>query len=156
MSKLKYIFSLLAVALMMTSCTDNNLVDTNDSVTENSWLYAKSAKASVEIKEANQPYAIYFKLRHTLDYKYANIFVVLKLKGDSLNKSTRHEFKLAKNDGEWLGKGSGNIFTYNFLLLKEYHFPKPGKYEIEITQNMRDNPLVGISDVGITVSKQAE
>lgn len=148
--------SLMTIVLMITSCSDNNLVDTNDSVAENSWLYAKSAKATVEIKDINQPYTIHFKLRHTLDYKYANLFVVMRLKGDSLNKSTRYEFKLAKNDGEWLGKGSGDIFTNNFPLLKDYRFAKPGKYEIEITQNMRDNPLTGISDIGITVSKQAE
>ena len=156
MNKLKYILSLMTIVLMITSCSDNNLVDTNDAVAENSWLYAKSAKATVEIKDINQPYAIHFKLRHTLDYKYANIFVAMRLKGDSLNKSTRYEFKLAKNDGEWLGKGSGDIFTNNFTLLKDYRFAKPGKYEIEITQNMRDNPLTGISDIGITVSKQTE
>ena len=80
----------------------------------------------------------------------------MRLKGDSVNKSTRYEFKLAKKDGEWLGKGSGDIFTFNFPLLTNFRFAKPGKYEIEITQNMRDNPLVGISDIGITVSKQSE
>lgn len=146
----------MTIVLMSTSCTNNNLVDTNDAVAENSWLYAKSAKATVEIKDINHAYTIQFKLRHTLDYKYANIFVVMRLKGDSLNKSTRYEFKLAKTDGEWLGKGSGDIFTYNFSLLKDYRFAKTGKYEIEITQNMRDNPLTGVSDVGITVSKQPE
>ena len=156
MNKLKCIFSVMVILLIITSCSNNNIVDTNDTIEENNWLYSKSAKATVEIKEINQPYAIHFKLRHTLDYKYANIFVLLKLKGDSLNKTTRYEFKLAKNDGEWTGKGSGDIFTHNFALLKDYHFAKPGKYVIEITQNMRDNPLTGISDIGITVSKQTE
>ena len=140
----------------MSSCTDHNLVDTNNGVEQNSWLYAKSAKATFEIKDINQAYAIHFKLRHTLAYKYSNLFVVMHLKGDSLNKSTRYEFKLAKNDGEWLGKGSGDIFSYNFTLLKAYQFAKAGKYEIEMKQNMRDNPLIGISDIGITVSKQTE
>ena len=147
--------SLIAMVLMIASCSNNNLVDTNDAVAENSWLYAKSAKATVEIKDINQSYAVHFKLRHTLDYKYSNLFVVMRLKGDSVNKSTRYEFKLAKKDGEWLGKGSGDIFTCNFPLLTNFRFEKPGKYEIEITQNMRDNPLVGISDIGITVSKQS-
>lgn len=146
--------SLIAIILMISSCSDNNLVDTNDAVAENSWLYAKSAKATVEIKDINQSYAVHFKLRHTLDYKYANLFVIMRLKGDSLNKSTRYEFKIAKPDGEWLGKGSGDIFTHNFPLLKDYRFAMPGKYEIEIIQNMRDNPLTGISDIGITVSRQ--
>ncbi len=156
MNKLKFILSLMAIVLLITSCLDNNLVDTNDAVAENSWLYAKSAKATVEIRDINQSYTVRFKLRHTLDYKYSNLFVVMRLKGDSLNKITRYEFKLAKNDGEWIGKGSGDIFAHNFTLLKDYHFAKPGKYEIEITQNMSDNPLTGISDIGINISKQTE
>ena len=144
------------MVLIIASCSNNNLIDTNDAVAENSWLYAKSAKATVEINDINQAYTVHFKLRHTLDYKYSNLFVVMRLKGDSVNKSTRYEFKLAKKDGEWLGKGSGDIFTYNFPLLTNFRFAKLGKYEIEITQNMRDNPLAGISDIGITVSKQTE
>lgn len=146
----------MAMALLITGCGNNNLIDTNETVAGNNWLYSKSAKAIVEIKEPNQLYSIHFKLRHTLAYRYANIFVVMRLKGDSVIKSTRYEFKLAKNDGEWLGKGSGDIYSYNFALLKYYRFAKAGKYEIEVTQNMRDNPLIGISDVGITVSKQTE
>lgn len=156
MNKLKWILSLITLTLSIVSCSNNNLVDTNDGVVENSWLYAKSAKAAVEIKDINQPYAIYFKLRHTADYKYANLFVVMRLKGDSINKSTRHELKLAKSNGEWIGKGSGDIFTTNFALVQDYRFAKPGKYQIEVTQNMKDNPLMGISDVGITVTKQTE
>lgn len=156
MNKLKYVLSLITIALITISCSNNNLVDTNDAMAENSWLYAKSAKATVEIKDIYQPYTIYFKLRHTADYKYANLFVVMRLKGDSLNKSTRYEVKLAKDNGEWIGKGSGNIFTNNFALIKDYRFTRPGKYQIEITQNMKDNPLAGISDVGMTVSKQIE
>jgi gliding motility-associated lipoprotein GldH len=156
MNKLKWVLFLITLTLSIVSCSNNNLVDTNDAVAENNWLYAKSAKATVEIKDINQPYAIHFKLRHTVDYKYANLFVVMRLKGDSLNKSARYEVKLAKNNGEWIGKGSGNIFTNNFALVKDYRFKNPGKYQIEITQNMKDNPLVGISDVGITVSKQIE
>ena len=156
MNKLKWVLFLITLTVSIVSCSNNNLVDTNDAVAENNWLYAKSAKATVEIKDINQPYAIHFKLRHTVDYKYANLFVVMRLKGDSLNKSARYEVKLAKNNGEWIGKGSGDIFTNNFALVKDYRFTKPGKYQIEITQNMKDNPLVGISDVGITVSKQIE
>ncbi|WP_235969831.1 gliding motility lipoprotein GldH [Pedobacter planticolens] len=153
---MKFILPLLIVLLFLAGCGDNDLVDTNMSISDNSWTYANSTKATVEIKNPNQSYQFYFKLRHTTDYRYANLYVVMHLKGNGLNKSTRYQFKLAKNDGEWLGKGSGNLYTYNFPLLTNYRFEKPGKYEIEIEQNMRDNPLIGISDVGITVAKEGD
>ncbi|MFD0940264.1 gliding motility lipoprotein GldH [Pedobacter boryungensis] len=154
MTKTKFILLFLMVLLFIFGCNNTNLVDTNVNVEDNSWTYAKSIKTTVEIKDTIQTYQLYFKLRHTTDYRYANLYVVLHLKGNGLNKSTRYQFKLAKNDGEWLGKGSGDLYTYNFPLLTNYHFAKSGKYEIEIEQNMRDNPLIGISDVGITLVKQ--
>ncbi len=154
MTKNKLIIPVLAMLFMLASCSNSNLVDTNEAIADNSWTYAKNAKASFEIKDANQLYQVRFKLRHTADYRYSNLFVVMRLKGDSLYKSVRYQFKLAKADGEWLGKGSGDIFTYSFPLLKDYRFAKPGKYEIFIEQNMRDNPLTGISDVGITVKNK--
>jgi gliding motility-associated lipoprotein GldH len=153
MHRLKFIFTLMAAfILLLTACTNSSLVDTNMSLPENSWSYAKSAKAVIAVKDVAKSYNIYFKLRHTADYRYANMYILMHLKGDSLQKDNRFQFKLAKADGEWLGKGSGDIFTYNFSLLTNYRFAKPGNYEIELEQNMRDNPLIGVSDVGITVT----
>lgn len=151
MNKLKYILPLLAMVFVLTSCNDNNLVDTNQTIPDNNWTYANSAKAILDVKDNKKNYQVYFKLRHTASYRYANLFVIVHLKGEGLNKRTRYQFKLAKTDGEWLGKGSGDIYTSTFLLLKDYSFAKAGKYHIEIEQNMRDNPLIGISDIGITI-----
>lgn len=153
MHKLRLIFFLAAFSILLVGCTNDNLVDTNQAMPENNWAYAKSIKATVEIKDINEPYNLYFKLRHTADYRYSNIYVIVHIKGNGLNRNNRYQYKLAKADGEWLGRGSGDIFTYNFPLLTAYRFTKPGKYEIEIEQNMRDNPLGGISDAGITVAK---
>jgi gliding motility-associated lipoprotein GldH len=153
MNSVKLILQLIVVVFLFASCTSNNLVDTNEEVAENNWTYAKAAKATLEIKDINKSYNFYFKLRHTSAYRYSNIYVMVRIKGNGFNKSTRYEFKLATSTGEWLGKGSGDIYTNNFSLLNDYRFAKAGKYNIEIEQNMRDNPLIGISDVGITISK---
>jgi gliding motility-associated lipoprotein GldH len=153
MNRLRLILPIFLLIFILHGCTDSYLVDTNIAIAENNWAYAKSIKATIEIKDSNKPYVIRFKLRHTASYRYANLYVILHLKGDGVNKHTRYQFKLAKQDGEWLGKGSGDIYAYNFPLLTSYYFPKAGKYEIEIEQNMRDNPLVGISDVGINVAQ---
>lgn len=152
MNKLRFFTAFLAIfTFALAACTNSSLVDTNLAIAENNWTYAKSAKAVVNIKDVSKSYNIYFKLRHTTDYRYANMYVLMHLKGDGLQINKRFQFTLAKTDGEWLGKGSGDIFSYNFSLLTDYRFAKPGNYEIEIEQNMRDNPLAGVSDVGITV-----
>lgn len=154
MTKLTSVLLFFVVLTVFSGCMSDDLVDVNQSIDENSWAYAKSLKATLEIKDPNQPYQVHFRLRNTVDYRYANLYVVMHLKGPGLQKHTRYQFKLAKADGEWLGQGSGDIYTHTFRLLSDYRFPQAGKYEIEIEQNMRDNPLPGISDVGLSVSKQ--
>lgn len=145
----------LLLLLLFNSCTNTTLVDLNMEIPGNSWMYSKTAKTTVDIKDSTARYTIFFKVRNTIDYRYANIYVIARLKdGKSILKNQRFQFQLANANGKWTGKGSGDLYSNIFPLLKNYSFPKAGKYEIEVEQNMRDNPLVGISDVGITVERQ--
>ena len=146
-------FALFSSIVLLLGCDQGKLVDSNISMPSRNWNYANKVKVQVDIKDNKQALDIHFKLRHTADYRYSNIYVIVYVKGNGLKRSNRYQFKLAKADGEWLGKGSGDLFTYNFPLLTNYRFAKAGKYQIEIEQNMRDNPLTGISDAGITVAK---
>ena len=151
-NRFKALLVCLVIVLFLNSCTNTNSIDVNMEVPENSWVYAKSVKATVEIKDTTLSYNVFFKIRNTADYRYSNIYVIMRVKGGiNLLKDGRYQFQLAKADGQWLGKGSGDLYSNTFPLLKKFRFPKAGKYEIEVEQNMRDNPLVGISDVGITV-----
>jgi len=133
-------------------CGADTIVDSNKSMPARNWNYANTVRAVVEIRDAAKPVSIYFNLRLTSDYKYSNIFVLFHLNGAGQKKqSRRYEYRLAEPDGQWLGSGSGNLYTYVLPLLTRYRFPSPGKYELEIVQNMRDNPLKEISDAGIKV-----
>ena len=148
--KLKFIV-FFCLMFVCSSCNFNAVVDTNQSVEDNQWLYANAAKAEFEITDVTKPYQVNFKLRINTEYRYSNLFVLATFKDAKGRKRTRYQFKLAKTDGQWLGKGSGDLYTYVFPLLKNHRFADTGKYSVEIEQNMRDNPLLGISDVGIEV-----
>jgi gliding motility-associated lipoprotein GldH len=93
-------------------------------------------------------------LRVTADYKYSNLFVLITQTGpDKKTKIKRYELTLANKGGEWLGEGSGNLYTYQLPFLTNYKFPLKGTYSFYIEQNMRDNPLREVSDVGLRVEK---
>nr|WP_199074990.1 gliding motility lipoprotein GldH [Pedobacter sp. ASV19] len=151
------VFSLWSIALLAvvlwSGCTTNNVTDLNVSMDQHRWSYINKVSATVDIKDPAKAYNIFFRLRHTADYRYSNIYILFHLKPAGGKKVTRrYGFKLAQADGQWLGSGSGNLFTYTFPLLTQYHFPAAGKYELVMEQNMRDNPLQEISDAGLTVS----
>ncbi|MBB5437074.1 gliding motility-associated lipoprotein GldH [Pedobacter sp. AK017] len=140
------------LGLLFSGCDLNNIADSNQTMPARNWSYADKVKVMVDITDSNKLYNIYFKLRHTADYRYSNIFILLNVKTPKKKRSRRYEFKLAQADGQWNGSGSGNLYTYTFPLLTRFKFPAPGRYELELEQNMRDNPLKQISDAGIKVS----
>ncbi|MFC3561239.1 gliding motility lipoprotein GldH [Pedobacter jamesrossensis] len=146
------LLSFMFFASLFAGCT-SSIVDGNVEIPERKWTYRNHISTPVVIKDSAKAYNIYFKLRHTADYHYANIFVLVHFKDGKNIITKRYQYRLAKNDGEWLGSGSGNLFSYKLPLLTNHHFAHTGNFEIEIEQNMRDNPLVEISDVGVLVEE---
>ncbi len=142
------------LVLLFTGCTDpNSVIDTNTSIENHNWSYANKIKYAVKVDDATIPYNVYVNLRVTGDYRYSNIFVLLRRGGPKLNALTRFEIKLANPDGQWLGQGSGNLYSYQVPVITDFKFPQTGTYQFEIEQNMRDNPLHEVSDVGLRVEK---
>lgn len=146
------LFFAAALLTVFSGCDAGNIADSNQTMPARNWSYAAKVKVLVDITDSNKAYNIYFKLRHTADYRYSNIFVLFNVKTAQKKRSRRYEFKLAQADGQWNGAGSGNLYSYTFPLLTNFRFPAPGKYELELEQNMRDNPLKEVSDAGIKVS----
>ncbi len=146
---------LLLITMFAGSCTDpNRIIDTNTEIADHNWSYVNRVNFDVKVDDEKVAYNQYLNLRVTGNYKYSNIFVLVnQISPDKKTHTTRFEVKLANPDGEWLGKGSGNLYSYQVLLRKDYHFPTKGVYRFQIEQNMRDNPLHEISDVGLRIEK---
>lgn len=150
-----YPAALLLITMLAGSCTDpNSIIDTNIEIADHNWSYVNRVNFDVKIDDEKAAYNQYLNLRVTGNYKYSNIFVLVnQISPDKKTHTTRFEVKLANPDGEWLGKGSGNLYSYQVLLRKDYRFPAKGVYRFQVEQNMRDNPLHEISDVGLRVEK---
>jgi gliding motility-associated lipoprotein GldH len=145
----------LFFALLATGCNDPNaIIDRNTEIENNNWSYTNKINDDVAITDEQVPYNLYLNLRVTGNYKYANIYVLIHQTGpDKKTSVLRYEFKLANPDGEWLGNGSGNLYSYQVPFRTNYKFPAKGVYHFSIEQNMRDNPLREVSDVGMRVEK---
>src|SRR5687767_4312066 len=95
---------LIFSTVFLSSCQDANLViDTNKEITNRTWSYINKIRVPVTIEDEKANYNIYINLRHTSDYKYSNIFLLIgtQAPGGKMVKE-RKEFKLALPDGQWL------------------------------------------------------
>jgi gliding motility-associated lipoprotein GldH len=153
-----YIFSFFitgAFLLALSGCSDKYaVIDQNTEIPDRNWAYANTLKFDVNITDEHAAYNVYMNLRVTADYKYSNMFVLV---AESATKKVSHvqryELTLANREGMWLGNGSGNLYSYQLRFINRYKFPAKGIYHFYIEQNMRDNPLREVSDVGLRVEK---
>jgi gliding motility-associated lipoprotein GldH len=153
----KFVYGAFIALLLFTTqgCTDPlAVIDHNTELPNHNWSYVNRIKYDVKIDDETVAYNLYFNLRVTGSYKYSNIFALFYQTSPGKKKAiTRYEFKLANRDGEWLGSGSGNLYSYQLPLRTNYKFPAKGTYHFEIEQNMRDNPLHEVSDAGLRIEK---
>jgi gliding motility-associated lipoprotein GldH len=157
MIRIKLLLSTVFIGLffILPACNEpGTLLDQSTEIVNHTWFYSNKIKTEVKITDNTVPYNIYFNLRHSANYRYSNIFVLVHQTNPAhQTKTIRYEFKLANPDGEWIGNGSGNLYSYRLPLLTNYRFPAAGIYSFTIEQNMRDNPLREVADVGLRVEK---
>lgn len=155
MRKFRVLFSVLFLAFGFAGCDNPNaVVDIYQPIPQQNWTYIKKIAVPVKIDDTTAVYKVLLNLRHTADYKYANIYLrIREVHPNRKTKTYRKEFRLAKPDGEWLGTGSGNLIDHQLVLYPKLRFTQKGTYVFELEQNMRDNPLREISDVGLRVEK---
>jgi len=147
LGRLIFVLGVFAVA-----CTDTAVLDKNIAIADNAWHYNDQPQLTAHIIDTGKRYDIYLNLRHTPDYRYSNIFLLLHQSGPGMQDTTeRFELRLAEPDGRWLGRSTGSIYAHQQLIKENIHFPDTGLYHFTIEQNMRENPLREIADVGIRV-----
>lgn len=142
----------LFVLSFLTSCnmSEDNVIMNS---VNNKWNKKNEQKFNIDISDPQNPKNIIFVVRNNNEYPYSNIRFIVNFtdlqtktkKVDTLN------YVLAKPNGEWLGSGFGDTKETLFQYKLNYKFPEKGKYEIGITQAMRNDNLIGIEDIGIKV-----
>ena len=138
--------------LLFVSCDSNTIIDENISINNKEWLHSDKPGFKVHITDISKRYDVKLNIRHTLHYPYANLFILIHQKGPKTKEySYRKELKLAKVDGKWTGNSAGSLYTQQSLIHQNYSFPDTGVYHFTFEQNMRDNPLIGISDIGLNI-----
>lgn len=140
--------------IFITACNNNVKYQDNSDLENESWNISNVLTHKIEITDTLEVYNMFINIRNTVDYKYSNLFmfVTTKFPNGKMAKDTL-ECLLADNMGKWYGKGKGRVRDSKILFKPKVRFPALGSYTIEIKQAMREEPLVGIANVGISLEE---
>lgn len=142
-------------ALMLAGCFNGAFIlDKNTEIPEASWSYDNKPTFEVAISDTVSQYNLYVNLRHTNNYPYSNMWLLIYTTLPSGNKMERRtELPLADKQGKWYGKDSGSIINQQILIQSNAIMPEAGTYRFEFEQNMRVNPLTDVLSVGLAIEK---
>lgn len=142
--------------IVVSSCVRSHIFEKNEAVKSFQWNNSDKKMFTFDINDTISTYSIYFNLRHTDAYKYANIWIQIGTKYPNTDTFAyaKKEIVLANADGKWLGRGMNEIWEHSMLIASNVKFSKLGTYTITTAQIMRDNPLPQIMGVGLRVQKE--
>ena len=151
-----YIYIVVIVLLLLSSCSDNSIYDHNEQVSK-PWTADQKAEFVFEIQDTLSAFDYFINIRNTTDYKYSNLYLFIRTDfPDGRYSVDTAEIFLADINGNWLGNGYGEIKDSQILFRKKGRFPMKGNYKITFEQAMRDDQLMGIDAVGIRINKSEE
>ncbi|MGE4512451.1 gliding motility-associated lipoprotein GldH [Chryseobacterium taeanense] len=149
---MRKILGLLSLILFF-SCNSSSEGEVMMNSVDNKWNKKSEQKFNLEISDPQNPKNIIFVVRNNNEYPYSNIRFIVNLTDLQTKKKQTDtlNYVLAKPNGEWLGTGFGDTKETLFQYKLNYKFPAKGKYQIGLTQAMRNDILPGIEDIGVKI-----
>ncbi|MSP58041.1 MAG: gliding motility lipoprotein GldH [Flavobacteriaceae bacterium] len=145
---------LLVLTGLTQSCSVPDGLVTEDfkAIENGSWNWKDGKKFTFTIDDTTCFYAISTGLRITGKYAYSNIWMIYTIECTGWNQKEQFSIEIADQTGSWLGVGMSNLIAYEKPIIPKIKL-KAGVYQITIVQNMREESLLGIQDVGVKIEK---
>lgn len=156
MRKTVAIVSLFVVSLSLWYCTPRSDFKSIHDLKGSEWPIDSLHEFTFTITDINKSYDFYYLIRNATAYPFYNLYIKRTLTdstGKVMSKSMEELLLFDAKTGKPAGSGLGDIFDHKFKIksLSGYRFSKPGVYTFGVEQYMRQDPLVGIMSVGVSI-----
>ncbi len=149
-----YLIGLGFISLLVFSSCDNSTVySESETIPDSQWQDTDTLFAQFDVTDTQHYHNIFGLVRFSSLYPYSNIYFKYILVGPTGQKITEiKSFEVTDKAGKWLGKGFGDLHSYEFPLVEKLPIKQVGAYKIKIVPYMRREVLEGVHDKGIKVS----
>ena len=149
---MKNIIALLVVGILLFSCTPEGEIynEHQELSPEVEWLKKDTRKFEVPIKDNSSTYDMSLSFRYAEGYPY-KVAKVLVVEKSPSGKETEFEFdlKVRKDNGDYIGEGSLDIWDSEHLVQKGKKFEETGTYTYTIQHNMPRDPMPMAMEIGV-------
>ena len=154
MSKTGYQIILAALLLLCIACDRNRVFEEYQPVPQEGWHKEALINFSVLITDTLKNHNLFINVRNDIKYRYSNLWLFVEInQPGEISVTDTFELSLADPSGRWLGEGFGGIKTRQVIFKRNVFFPVSGEYKFNIQHGMREELLLGITDIGFRVEK---
>lgn len=140
--------------LIVSGFQNDRIFEKNIFIEDANWSQTQKLPFEFEITDTTGVYDFVTNIRIADNYPYSNIFILVYAYNPE-GRLTKQlvEFKLAEDNGKWLGNGIGDLYDYKLVSpsLQQIALKHKGKYRFEFRQLMRTENLKGVLGVGLRV-----
>ena len=146
----------ITLILGLCGCDPNVLYKSHQDIDDGQWFVKNEPTFGFEVVDSTQIYNVHYLVRNAAGYPYYNLYVkrsLLDSQNKIVNEALNELVLMDEKTGKPLGDGLGDLFDHKIIALKNYRFPRKGKYTFKVRQYMRQDPLLGILSVGVSIEK---
>ncbi|MCL1937569.1 MAG: gliding motility lipoprotein GldH [Candidatus Azobacteroides sp.] len=141
---------------LLSACRQNEMYFEFRSLANAEWDKREVLRFEVPVNETASTYDVLLEVRNNNDYPFRNLWLFVDYQTpDGKVRSDTIDVELADAYGKWYGKGI-HLYTYTFPYEWNVQYPDTGIYIYAVRHGMRVNPLKGISDIGLRISKKVD
>lgn len=147
----RLIYCFLVIIFGVTSCGYNPYFDENVSIKDEAWSQSDTVELTVDIEDTEEKFDMFINVRNNKTYAYMNLFMFIDIiDPDGEMWRDTLAFQLADEKGNWRSDDVSETYVMtSFSAYTNYSFPKKGTYTFKLIHGMYDEPLKGISDIGV-------
>lgn len=140
----------LMAAWLLAGCSSEVVSMAHTDLPESGWVVTDTVVLPIEVSDTTIAYDLAITLRHTDKYPYQNIWFFMQTPDGRCDTVLA---MLADDRGQWLTTRAGRYYTGYVVAERDVRFMETGKHVVRIVHGMRDERLLGITDVGIELRR---
>lgn len=161
MQKMHKYFQLLFGALLFVSCDSVLVYDEFQSIEDSKWASENNIEFIVSNRDTISAKNVFITIRNNKNYEFSSLFLIAKIEfPKGLRVVDTLEYEMTNGQGKWLGSGFTDVKENKLFYKENVIFTEKGDYKFSIQQATRsihdikgENPLSGITDVGLSIEK---
>jgi gliding motility-associated lipoprotein GldH len=143
----------IIIAMVFSACDKATIYNESEILIEANWPETDTLLAQFDVSDSVRYHHVWLNVRLNNLYPNSNIYFKVIFEGPNGQHLTEiKSFEITDKSGKWLGKGFGDLHSYELPLLMDLAIKQFGTYKVKVIPYMRKDVVVGIHDRGIKVN----